>query len=168
MRIRRASFADLAALIELDRQSATSAGWTREQYLNLLGEENSQRRLCLVLLMGNVRPTPGSRKASLPDPPGEIAAWLVANKVDTEWELENIVVAEKLRRQGLGRKLLQALIDHMAEAGGKIVFLEVRESNYAARALYEQFEFNITGRRKNYYANPAEDAILYQRVVKKV
>jgi ribosomal-protein-alanine N-acetyltransferase len=98
----------------------------------------------------------------------EIIACLVANHVDTEWELENIVVAEKSRRQGMGSRLLQAFVEHVRQSNGSFIFLEVRESNHAARALYEGFSFEITGRRKAYYPDPLEDAILYRWIVRKI
>lgn len=81
--------------------------------------------------------------------------------------MENIVVAEECRRQGVASLLLRALAEHVQNLQGDFVFLEVRESNHAARKLYDRFGFEITGRRKNYYSDPAEDAILYRRVVKK-
>jgi [ribosomal protein S18]-alanine N-acetyltransferase len=57
---------------------------------------------------------------------------------------------------------LQAFLDHAKSAHSDAVFLEVRQSNAAARRFYEKNGFQQSGRRKSYYANPSEDAILYR------
>ncbi len=73
-------------------------------------------------------------------------------------------MATTARRKGLGKRLLQALLDAARETKSS-VFLEVRESNAAARALYENAGFEQTGRRPSYYTSPLEDAILYRWTV---
>jgi ribosomal-protein-alanine N-acetyltransferase len=60
----------------------------------------------------------------------------------------------------LGRALVQAIVEALAERGVRQVYLEVRESNAPARALYEAFGFRAVGRRKAYYRHPVEDAII--------
>jgi ribosomal protein S18 acetylase RimI-like enzyme len=57
---------------------------------------------------------------------------------------------------------LTALLDRARETNSERVFLEVRESNQAARAFYARLGFEQSGRRKLYYANPPEDAVLYR------
>lgn len=69
------------------------------------------------------------------------------------------------RRKGIGQQLLDALLLAARESNIESVFLEVRESNHEARAFYEKAGFKLDGRRKSYYANPSEDAILYRRAV---
>ena len=86
----------------------------------------------------------------------------MARHLAPEWELENIVVAPAARRTGLGKRLLNALLSQARETNSAAVFLEVRESNTAARSLYEKTGFQLTGRRKAYYTNPQEDAVLYR------
>ena len=81
---------------------------------------------------------------------------------DREWEIENIAVAGPARRRGLGTRLLGELLDLARGRGADAVFLEVRESNHAARALYEKWAFLESGRRRGYYKDPEEDAILYR------
>jgi [ribosomal protein S18]-alanine N-acetyltransferase len=90
---------------------------------------------------------------------------LVARHLAPEWELENIVVAPSARRQGLGNRLLNALLAAARETHSASVFLEVRESNSAARTLYEKAGFKQTGRRKSYYTDPLEDAVLYRQTI---
>ncbi len=92
----------------------------------------------------------------------DILGFLVARHLAPEWELENLVVAPAARRQGLGQRLVHALLAMAAETNSQSVFLEVRESNAAARSLYEKTNFAQTGRRKAYYKDPAEDALLYR------
>ena len=91
-----------------------------------------------------------------------MAGFLVAQHVASEWELENIVVSKTERQKGIGKLLLDALLASAREVNSAAVSLEVRESNRAARFLYEKIGFQQAGRRKNYYANPREDAILYR------
>jgi ribosomal-protein-alanine N-acetyltransferase len=90
----------------------------------------------------------------------EILGFLVAHRLDAESELENIVVTEAARRQGAATILLGALIAHARAAQGSGIFLEVRQSNQSARALYRKLGFEETGLRKSYYSDPPEDAIL--------
>ncbi len=94
-----------------------------------------------------------------------VLGFLVAQHIAPEWELENIVVAPAARRTGLGKRLLDALLTQARETNSAAVFLEVRESNTAARTLYEKAGFEQTGRRKSYYRDPVEDAILYRRTL---
>jgi ribosomal-protein-alanine N-acetyltransferase len=100
---------------------------------------------------------------ALPNLPTTRLGFLVARHVASEWELENIVVAASARRMGVGRRLLEALVAWAIQTKSESVLLEVRESNVAARRLYERLEFQEAGRRKWYYGNPSEDAILYTR-----
>ena len=93
-----------------------------------------------------------------------ILGFLIAHHLAPEWELENLVVAPAARRRGIGKRLLEALLAAARETNNS-VFLEVRESNTAARALYENAGFEQTGRRPSYYASPSEDAILYRWTV---
>ena len=90
----------------------------------------------------------------------EIASYVVAIDAADEGEILNLAVAEGGRRRGLGRALVQAIVDALAERGVRQVYLEVRESNAPARGLYAAFGFKDVGRRKAYYRRPVEDAIV--------
>lgn len=94
---------------------------------------------------------------------GKLKGFLVARRVDLEWDLENIVVAADARRRGVGRGLMEAFLGRAKQSNSAAVFLEVRESNLAARTLYERTGLRQAGRRKGYYTGPAEDAVLYRR-----
>ena len=154
MNLRPGIPADVPLLIDLERASPTAAHWTERQYLQAVTGRESQQRL--VLVAEGAPPVSASR-----DSGSSLAGFLVARHIGLEWELENIVVAPAARGKGLGRHLLAALVAAAHEAGSQLVFLEVRESNTAARKLYESSGFQQTGRRKSYYANPPEDAIVY-------
>jgi len=152
--IRPATPADIPHMMSLERQSATAGHWTEELYRKSFQPE-SAARLLLVAEGTDVRP---ANKAP------SILGFLIAHHLAPEWELENLVVAPTARRKGMGKRLLNALL-HAARETRSSVFLEVRESNMAARVLYESAGFKQTGRRPAYYTKPAEDAILYHWTV---
>jgi ribosomal-protein-alanine N-acetyltransferase len=95
---------------------------------------------------------------------GETAGFLVSRELigntagDGEREILNLAVHPQWRR----RKIASALLKHELARGGAF-FLEVRESNLAARKLYESLGFRVIGTRNQYYANPAETAIVMKR-----
>jgi ribosomal-protein-alanine N-acetyltransferase len=91
----------------------------------------------------------------------QLYAFLVARFDGAECELENLVVLESHRRSGLGSQLMRSLIGLSRERSIQRILLEVRESNYAARALYEKLNFQPIGRRRGYYGQPPEDALLF-------
>jgi len=72
-----------------------------------------------------------------------------------------VVVAAGFLRRGIANELMRALIPCAKNEVASAILLEVRESNLAARGLYEKQGFREVGRRPAYYKNPAEDAILY-------
>ena len=86
---------------------------------------------------------------------GAVAAFVVARQVaEDEFELLNIAVALDQRRRGYGRALLKAVLQRFPG----IWFLEVRASNSGAEALYSELGFQRSGRRRDYYRSPVEDA----------
>lgn len=87
--------------------------------------------------------------------------YLAARTVLGETEILAIAVDPAARRRGIGRALLDALIGRLGEDAK--IFLEVRASNAAARALYAACGFVPTGVRRGYYEKPHEDAVLYFR-----
>ncbi len=91
-----------------------------------------------------------------------VLAFLVAKAVVDEWELENVAVAIDHRRRGLGTRMVSEFLRQARHEKARAIFLEVRESNLAACAFYERRGFEMTGRRQNYYACPAEDALVYR------
>lgn len=77
-------------------------------------------------------------------------------------DILNIGVCPKARGKGIGSALMQEAIQTFKAQGGKQLFLEVRASNTAAKALYEKFGFRQIGVRKGYYQQPTEDGFVYQ------
>ena len=142
--IRPATVADLPAMMALEKRAATAAHWSAEQYEALFRASDAVR---VALIM---------REDS------DLQGFVIARVVGEEWEIENIAVASPARQRGLGTRLLGELLDSARANDAAAVFLEVRESNQAARALYEKWAFRESGCRPRYYKDPAEDAILYR------
>jgi len=141
--IRPATINDLPAVMLIERQTASAAHWSEAEYAALFG--NGSLRHCLVV-----------------EDDQSVLGFLVARGVGSEWEIENVAVDASEVRQGIGSQLVQRLLTQARARGGEAVFLEVRESNQAARSLYEKCGFSPAGRRKAYYVNPIEDAVLYR------
>ena len=144
--VRPARKSDLPRVMEIARISGTAAQWSPEQYENYLSDDPAQLRVFLVITSEN-----------------QIHGFAVGRGTvdagDAEWELENIAVDPALQCTGLGSHLLREFLD-CVRGRGSAVFLEVRESNRAARKLYEKLDFHEAGRRKAYYRDPQEDAVL--------
>ena len=87
-------------------------------------------------------------------------AYIVGRALLDEAEILNLGVAEPVRRRGIARDLVRALLAEFSERGVRTVFLEVRESNHPARGLYDSFGFREVGRRARYYQKPVEDAVV--------
>lgn len=143
MLIRPATPADIPAMMRLVSHSATAAHWSREQYERAFGGDSPRREAWVIV--ENV-----------------LQGFLVAHEVAGEWEIENIAVAGPARRRGLGTRLLGEFLRRAQAEGATAIFLEVRESNHAARALYEKWAFIESGCRPRYYSQPQEDAIVYR------
>ncbi len=77
-------------------------------------------------------------------------------------DILNIGVEPSARGVGVGSALLQAAVAQFCAAGGKELFLEVRASNTAAKALYEKFGFRQLSVRRGYYQQPKEDGLVYR------
>ena len=87
---------------------------------------------------------------------GMAVVWLVVD----EAHIATLAVHPDFRRQGIARQLLARLLLESIKKGMIRALLEVRRNNLAAQALYAQFGFTIAGRRKNYYHDNNEDALL--------
>jgi ribosomal-protein-alanine N-acetyltransferase len=159
VQVRRATIEDVPTMMEIEHSSSSAAHWPRRLYENLFADSGSSPnfyRLAWVV-EDQKQPAEGlSRQVS------KILAFLVARRVDSEWELENLVVAETFRRRGVGFTLLAALVAEARAQRANVIFLEVRESNFNAQALYEKAGFMRMNSRENYYSNPSEDAVTYR------
>jgi len=92
---------------------------------------------------------------------GQLCGFVCAKAVASEWEIENVVVAAEFFRRGIANELVSELIQRAANEAASGILLEVRESNLPARRLYEKHAFREVGRRRVYYRDPVEGAILY-------
>jgi ribosomal-protein-alanine N-acetyltransferase len=144
MAIRRATAADIPDLMALERDSATAAHWSMKQYETAFSLEPPPRVILII------QEDAGAQ------------GFIAGRTLGEEWEIENIAVAGLERRRGFGTRLVGEFLDLARGRGADTVFLEVRESNLAARRLYAKWNFVARGRRKLYYHDPEEDAIVYQ------
>ena len=130
----------------LEREADSAAHWAEREYVALFSPDAPQR---LTLVAEEVA--------------GDTRGFAIARCGLDEWEIENVVVALQHRRRGIGRKLVEEILHAARSAEVRAVLLEVRESNAAARHLYERLGFVDAGRRPGYYRDPAEDALLLRR-----
>ena len=144
MLIRRATPGDVPFIRALEQQTETAAHWAEREYDALFAAE-APMRITLV---------------AISDADTSVVGFVIARCAIAEWEIENVVVAPEHRNHGVGIKIIQELLLEAQSAGATSVLLEVRESNLAARQLYENIGFSQQGRRRNYYQNPAEDGLL--------
>ncbi len=93
---------------------------------------------------------------------GEIVGYSGLWHVLDEGEIINIAVKEQARRQGVGKLLLESLLEEASAYQLCVIHLEVRQSNEVAQALYADFGFKTIAVRKNYYHKPLEDAVIME------
>jgi len=144
--IRHARKGDLQAIVAIQGVSPNAAHWPESYYGNAL---NDPGRLLLVAEQGQ----------------SEILGFLVASVAIKEWELENIAVTPQAQRGGIGRALMMALIDRARQANATEIRQEIRASNKAAQKLGLSVGFIQEGRRRNYYRDPVEDALLFKHLL---
>ena len=145
MLIRNAIPDDVPLIRALEQQTETAAHWSAREYGALFSPEAPAR----VVLT-----------AADEDDNSQLHGFIIARCGIDEWEIENVVVAEHQRRHGLGAALAGKLLEQARAGGVTSVLLEVRESNLAARRLYEKLGFSEIGRRRDYYREPPEDALI--------
>ena len=116
--------------------------------------------------------TPWSEKQILDELENPLAAYFVAMDGDTvagyigsqtvlgEACVMNVAVHPEYRGRGVSTLLMQALVDHCKATDCTLLTLEVRESNEPALGLYRSFGFALQGKRRNYYTDPREDALI--------
>ncbi|MFN5583601.1 ribosomal protein S18-alanine N-acetyltransferase [Gemmatimonas sp.] len=94
---------------------------------------------------------------------GEVVGYCVLTRAADEGEIANICTAPAVRGTGVGGLLLDDALGAADAGGTESVYLEVRVSNAAARGLYESRGFAPAGRRRGYYQQPTEDALVLRR-----
>ena len=143
LRVRPMLADDLDGVMAVE-QGAFHTPWSRSAF----EEELAQNRLARYLVALD-----GDKIV------GYAGTWLVI----TEAHVTNVAVHNDRRREGIGRFLMEALMKLAREEGMGSMTLEVRVSNEAARALYQQLGFVSAGIRKNYYSETKEDALILWR-----
>jgi len=107
-----------------------------------------------------VKENPASRCFVVETDDKQIAAMIVSWIIIDELHIATIATHPDFRRQGIGSQILTFALKDAQKAGARRAFLEVREKNEAAQAMYRKYGFEITGRRPKYYKDNGEDAIL--------
>ena len=138
--IRKMTLEDIPAVVELD-QISFSLPWPERSFRFELSE-NVASRCWVAEIDGRVA--------------GMVVGWMLVDEV----HIATIATHPDFRRQGIARKLLSHTLSNAIDEGAQSSFLEVRESNLAAQEMYRQFGYQATGRRKRYYRDNDEDAIL--------
>ena len=93
---------------------------------------------------------------------GKTAGFIVFRTIGDFTEISNIAVRVNKRRAGIAAALISHLIDIVLKDKSAVIFLEVRSENQPAIRLYEKSGFNLSGRRKDYYNHPKDDALVYK------
>ena len=143
--IRPATADDVPLMRALEQQAEGAAHWAEREY-DALFAPDAPPRIALVAV---------SESGAT-----QLYGFVIARCAVDDWEIENVVVAREHRRLGIATKLMRELLTQAHVGGATSVLLEVRESNLAARRLYEKLGFSQQGRRSNYYREPTEDALL--------
>lgn len=138
--IRRMTLADVDAVEAIER-ATFSTPWSRDAFVTEL-TRNVVARYLVAEVDGMVA--------------GYAGAWLVLD----ESHITNIAIAEAYRGQGYGRKLTRGLLQYLSNLGAAYATLEVRVSNQRAQNLYTSLGFVQVGKRKRYYEDNGEDALL--------
>jgi [ribosomal protein S18]-alanine N-acetyltransferase len=135
---------DQVVLIEKD---SFSDPWSKQSFLDDLGNPSA---LSLVVKLGR-----------------EVVGYACLWQTGMELHIGNIAVAGKHRRKGIGKLLMERIMQEGIQRGCESMLLDVRESNQAAINLYEQFGFVHLSRRKGYYRFPNEDALVMLKHLQK-
>ncbi|MEO6525522.1 MAG: ribosomal protein S18-alanine N-acetyltransferase [Gemmatimonadaceae bacterium] len=150
--IRPAARADLGGLVTIERASFSDP-WSVESFASALTMDRMIVRVAEI---------PGERAGG--DAPS-LVGYVLALVLGEEGEIADLAVAPAARRHGIGRLLMSQVLGDLEARGVASVYLEVRESNTAARALYASHGFLGVGRRSGYYRQPTEDALLLKREI---
>jgi ribosomal-protein-alanine N-acetyltransferase len=146
---------DLVEVVEIEEISALSP-WGWDAYYKEL--ESGNDVTMLVARIAGPEAITAREKG--------IAAFIVARLIADEVHVNNVAVRPEFRRQGIAAQLLRTVLDVSRRAGIRVALLEVRAGNRAAQGLYLSCGFETTGRRRRYYTEPVEDALLMSASIK--
>jgi len=138
--LRKMTVDDIPAVVDLDHKSF-SLPWPERSFRFEL-TDNPASRCWVAEVDGSVV--------------GMIVVWLIVD----EAHVATLATHPDYRRQGIGRRLLAYALRQLMQDGARSSFLEVRASNLAAQEMYRKFGYEAKGRRRHYYRDNDEDAIL--------
>lgn len=143
--VRRAELVDMGSILAIERGSVEAPQWGEAVWRGVLrdGEGSGSARRCFLV-----------------EGDGGIVGFAVVSCSFEVAELESVAVAEGARRQGVGRAVCRAAMEWARECEAERMELEVRASSEGAQALYVELGFQVMGRRRGYYREPVEDAVL--------
>lgn len=145
IRIRPMILDDVEHVKEIDRLSF-SLPWPDNAYRYELLENSAS-----LLWVAESVTSSGESKVC-----GMVVIWLILD----ETHIATLAVHPDCRGQGIGKQLLKVALAASAKRGAQQATLEVRESNFIAQKIYRDFGFQIVGRRRRYYKDNREDAVL--------
>jgi [ribosomal protein S18]-alanine N-acetyltransferase len=157
-RVRVAGAADLAGVVALERGIAEAPHWAEGDYaaiVNVDGAVDAGVRRCLFLAEAEARLV------------GFAVGKVIGSGVGIVGELESVAVDLKARRSGVGWALCGAVVEWCRAQGAAALELEVRAGSGGAIALYGGLGFVVVGRRRGYYREPVEDAVLMRLELEK-
>ncbi len=141
LELRRLTYSDLPQVIAIERRAFPTA-WSLAMFVLELSKPSG---VCLAALRE-----------------GRIVGYLICSKYDTVWHIMNVAVDPDVRRQRVATGLLDELLRRIGDAQARYT-LEVRPSNAGAIELYERYGFRSAGRRRRYYQDNGEDALIMWR-----
>lgn len=139
--LRRLTYSDLPQVIAIERRAFPTA-WSLAMFVLELSKPSG---VCLAALRD-----------------GKIVGYLICSKYDTVWHVMNVAVDPDVRRQRVATSLLDELLRRIGDPEARYT-LEVRPSNSGAIELYERYGFRSAGRRRRYYQDNGEDALIMWR-----
>jgi ribosomal-protein-alanine N-acetyltransferase len=170
--VRRATEADVGAVVRLAEASANAAQWSSAMAMAYFAAEkpgNAIQAKAIFVARVSELAVPRAEVPDASSPSGNVVGFAAFSAVTSagpgECSLENIVVADAWRNFGIGGRLLAAGMLWCRAQFGASVWLEVRASNHDAIALYERAGFMVVGRRPGYYIQPDEDAVEMRKIL---
>lgn len=133
---------DMQSVIRIERTSF-SLPWSENSFLS---EIHKTRSLSKVAVDGE-----------------EVIGYVCTEFIGDEGHLLNLAVSPDRRGEGVAKALVGKILEELKVRDCRFLYLEVRDSNEAAKKLYQGFSFRIVGKRKEYYVAPIEDAAIMMR-----
>ncbi|MBJ7328850.1 MAG: ribosomal protein S18-alanine N-acetyltransferase [Solirubrobacteraceae bacterium] len=141
LELRRLTYSDLPQVIAIERRAFPTA-WSLAMFVLELSKPSG---VCLTAVRD-----------------GKLVGYLICSKYDTVWHIMNVAVDPDVRRQRVATSLIDELLRRIDDADARYT-LEVRPSNQPAIDLYERYGFRSAGRRRRYYQDNGEDALIMWR-----